>query len=174
MTTGCTLTTPAMGRRSLLFTRPETGRGQASLWTAAAAPDHRLWTTLRGPVDPSRLPTCPLPRRRGRPPTTHQSHQSKERDDLRNSQSPSRHWRTSTAQTGGPYLSIEVGHTGLSKAAVLQIATEPYSGAGLVLVAVVVDSSGSTARSVSTRPNRGFGRPVAWCAHGAARLASRQ
>ena len=44
--------------------RPETGRGQASLWTAAAAPDHRLWTTLRGPVDPSRLPTCPLPRLR--------------------------------------------------------------------------------------------------------------
>jgi len=33
-----------------------------------------------------------------------------------------------------------------------------------VLVAVVVDSSGSTARSVSARPNRGFGRPVAWCA----------
>jgi len=33
-----------------------------------------------------------------------------------------------------------------------------------VLVAVVVDSSGSTAHSVSTRPNRGFGRPVAWCA----------
>jgi hypothetical protein len=48
--------------------------------------------------------------------------------------------------------------------AVLQIATKPYSGAGLVLVAVVVDSSSSTARSVSTRPNQGFGRPVAWCA----------
>src|SRR6266851_3241695 len=28
-------------------------------------------------------------------------------------------WRTSTAQTGGPYLSIEVGHTGLSKATAL-------------------------------------------------------
>jgi hypothetical protein len=33
-----------------------------------------------------------------------------------------------------------------------------------VLVAVVVDWSGSTAYSVSTRPNRGFARPVAWCA----------
>src|SRR3982074_3809568 len=31
--------------RSLRLTVPETGRGQASLWTAAAAPDHRLWTT---------------------------------------------------------------------------------------------------------------------------------
>src|SRR5712691_7470916 len=28
--------------------------------------------------------------------------QPKERDDLRQLQSPSRHWRTSTAQTGGP------------------------------------------------------------------------
>src|SRR5437870_12609621 len=83
MTTACMPTTPARGTRSLLSTVPETGRGQASLWTAAAAPDHRLWTTLWGPVDPSRLPTCPLPRRRRRPPTTHQSHQSKERDDLR-------------------------------------------------------------------------------------------
>src|SRR6266849_5298640 len=72
MTTACSWTTPAMGRRSLLFTRPETGRGQASLWTAAAAPDHRLWTTLRGPVDPSRLPTCPLPPRRRRPPVRYQ------------------------------------------------------------------------------------------------------
>jgi hypothetical protein len=52
--------------RALWLTVPETGRGQASLWTAAAAPDHRLWTTQRGPVDPSRLPTCPLPRRLGR------------------------------------------------------------------------------------------------------------
>src|SRR5438270_10409134 len=64
MMTTCSLTTPATGTRSLLFTRPETGWGDASLWTAAAAPDHRLWTTLRGPVDPSRLPTSPLPRQR--------------------------------------------------------------------------------------------------------------
>src|SRR6266849_4431229 len=83
MTTACTTTTSPTVTRSLRLTLPETGRGQASLWTAAAAPDHKLWTTLRGPVDSSRLPTCPLPRRRGRPPTTHQSHQSKERDDLR-------------------------------------------------------------------------------------------
>src|SRR6266516_3399092 len=66
MTPTCVTTTSATTPRSLLPTRPETGRGQASLWTAAAAPDHRLWTTLRGPVDPSRLPTCPLPRRRRR------------------------------------------------------------------------------------------------------------
>jgi hypothetical protein len=68
--------------------RPETGRGQASLWTAAAAPDHRLWTTLRGPVDPFRLPTSPLPRRLGRTSsrasiTTHQR-----RDDYSNCWSP--------------------------------------------------------------------------------------
>ena len=56
------------GRTNTLvaLTRPETGWRQASLWTAAAAPDHRLWTTLRGPLDPSRLPTCPLPLRRRR------------------------------------------------------------------------------------------------------------
>jgi len=42
---------------------------------------------------------------------------------------------------------------------VLQIATQPYSGVGLVLVAVVVDSSGSSARSVSTRPEPGL-RPT--------------
>src|SRR6266702_7738988 len=66
MTPTCVTTSSATTPRSLLPTRPETGRGQASLWTAAAAPDHRLWTTLRGPVDPSRLPTCPLPRRRRR------------------------------------------------------------------------------------------------------------
>src|SRR6266704_7040418 len=64
MTPTCVTTTSATTPRSLLPTRPETGRGQASLWTAAAAPDHRLWTTLRGPLDPSRLPTSPRPRRR--------------------------------------------------------------------------------------------------------------
>src|SRR6266849_2768400 len=97
--------------RSVRLTGQETGREQASLWTAAAAPDHKLWTTLRGPVDPSRLPTCPLPLRRGRPPTTHQSHQSKER---RLTPSASRRIGTDEhrqALTGGPYLSIEVGHT---------------------------------------------------------------
>src|SRR6266567_4533205 len=94
---------------------PETGRGQASLWTAAAAPDHRLWTTLRGPVDPSRLPTCPLPLRRGRPPTTHQSHQSKERRLTPSAKSPNRHWRTSTGPNrwaipehrSGPYRLVK-------------------------------------------------------------------
>src|SRR6266852_4610144 len=116
MTTACMTTTPPTVTRSLRLTIPETGRGQASLWTAAAAPDHRLWTTLRGPLDPSRLPTCPLPLRRGRPPTTHQSHQSKER---RLTPTASRRVGTGghrQALTGGPYLSIEVGHTGLSKA----------------------------------------------------------
>jgi len=33
-----TTTTSAMTTRSLLSTGPEMGRGQASLWTAAAAP----------------------------------------------------------------------------------------------------------------------------------------
>src|SRR6266567_7756776 len=61
---------------------PETGRGQASLWTAAAAPDHRLWTTLRGPVDPSRLPTCPLPRRRWRATRYLSITTNQRRDDL--------------------------------------------------------------------------------------------
>jgi hypothetical protein len=112
-------TTPVTGTRSLLSTRPETGRGQASLWTAAAAPDHRLWTTLRGPVDPSRLTTCPLPRRR-RASSNLSITTNQRRDDLRtllktpvaelalvNIDSP---------QTGGPFPSIKVGHTGLSKA----------------------------------------------------------
>ena len=62
---------------------PETGRGDASLWTAAAAPDHRLWTTLRGPVDPSRLPTCPLPRRRRRASSNLSITTNQRRDDLR-------------------------------------------------------------------------------------------
>src|SRR5438876_1119925 len=116
MTTACMTTTPPTVTHSLRLTIPKTGRGQASLWTAAAAPDHRLWTTLWGPVDPSRLPTCPLPLRRGRHPTTHQSHHSKER---RLTPIPSRRVGTGghrQALTGGPYLSIEVGHTGLSKA----------------------------------------------------------
>jgi len=116
-------TTPVTGTRSLLSTRPETGRGQASLWTAAAAPDHRLWTTLRGPVDPSRLTTCPLPRRRRRASSNLSITTNQRRDDLRtllktpvaelalvNIDSP---------QTGGPFPSIKVGHTGLSKAAPL-------------------------------------------------------
>src|SRR6266536_5355020 len=90
MTTACTLTTPAMGTRSLLFTRPETGRGQASLWTAAAAPDHRLWTTLRGPLDPSSLPTCPLPRRRRRASRYLSITTNQRRDDLQPTPSPSR------------------------------------------------------------------------------------
>jgi hypothetical protein len=124
MTTACTLTTPAMGTRSLLFTWPETGRGQASLWTAAAAPDHRLWTTLRGPVDPSRLPTCPLPRRRRRASrylsiTTTQ----KERRPTDLFQVPVAEpalVNIDSPQTGGPFPSIKVGHTGLSKATVGQ------------------------------------------------------
>src|SRR5712691_614483 len=75
MTPTCVTTTSATTTRSLLPTRPETGRG--------------------------------------RPPTTHQSHQSKER---RLTPSASRRIGTGEhrqALTGGPYLSIEVGHTGL-------------------------------------------------------------
>jgi hypothetical protein len=84
------------GTHSLLSTLPETGRGQASLWTAAAAPDHRLWTTLRGPVDPSRLPTCPLPRRRRRASkhlsiTTNQRRETTS-EPYSKPQSPRRHW----------------------------------------------------------------------------------
>src|SRR5713101_6525976 len=110
MMTAGPLTTPATGTRSLISTVPETGRGQASLWTAAAAPDHRLWTTLRGPLDPSRLPTSPRPRRRLRvagehPITTHQRRT--------NDRTPAPLARVGSveyqqAQTGGPYPSIEV------------------------------------------------------------------
>src|SRR6266852_8708912 len=120
MTTACTLTTPATGTRSLLFIRPETGRGQASLWTAAAAPDHRLWTTLRGPLDPSSLPTCPLPRRRRRASRNLSITTNQRRDDLRTLlQAPVAEpalVNIDSPQTGGPFPSIEVGHTGLSKA----------------------------------------------------------
>src|SRR6266851_7577045 len=116
MTTACTLTTPAMGTRSLLFTVPETGRGQASLWTAAAAPDHRLWTTLRGPVDPSRLPTCPLPRRRGHASSQASITTNQRRDDPFQASDADGADEHRQALTGGPSLSIEVGHSGLSKA----------------------------------------------------------
>src|SRR5216684_745658 len=108
-----------MGTRSLLFTRPETGRGQASLWTAAAAPDHRLWTTLWGPLDPSRLPTCPLPRRRRRASRYLSITTNQRRDDLRTLlQAPVAEpalVNIGSPQTGGPFPSIKVGHTGLSK-----------------------------------------------------------
>src|SRR5713226_1881264 len=111
-----------MGTRSLLFTRPETGRGQASLWTAAAAPDHRLWTTLWGPLDPSRLPTCPLPRRRRRASRYLSITTNQRRDDLRTLlQAPVAEpalVNIDSPQTGGPFPSIKVGHTGLSKARV--------------------------------------------------------
>src|SRR5258708_3630649 len=83
MTTACVPTTAVTGTSSLLSTVPETGRGQASLWTAAAAPDHRLWTTLRGPLDPSRLPTCPHPRRRRRVARNLSITTNQRRDDLR-------------------------------------------------------------------------------------------
>jgi hypothetical protein len=88
--------------------RPETGRGQASLWTAAAAPDHRLWTTLRGPVDPSRLTTCPLPRLWGRPPATHQSQPIKGETIYFAASVADLLAAIKKALTGGPFLSIEV------------------------------------------------------------------
>src|SRR6266496_1177717 len=113
-------TTPARGTRALLSTVPETGRGQASLWTAAAAPDHRLWTTLRGPLDPSRLPTCPLPLRRRRASRYLSITPIKRRDDLTTyATAPVAETalvNIDGPQTGGPFPSIEVGHTGLSKA----------------------------------------------------------
>src|SRR5437016_7408666 len=108
--------TPARGTRSLLSTVLETGRGQASLWTAAAAPDHRLWTTLRGPLDPSSLPTCPLPRRRRRASRYLSITTNQRRDDLL--QAPvgeAALVNINSPQTGGPSPSIELGHTGLSK-----------------------------------------------------------
>jgi hypothetical protein len=119
---GLILTTTCMPSatpsRSLLLTRPETGRGHASLWTAAAAPDHRLWTTLRGPVDPSRLPTSPHPATAAACRQRAINHNQSKEDErpYSGSVSPSRQRSTSQAQPGGPYLSIKVGHTGLSKA----------------------------------------------------------
>src|SRR5438034_8211038 len=112
MATACMPTTPARGTRSLLSTVPETGRGQASLWTAAAAPDHRLWTTLRGPVDPSGLTTCPLPlRRRGRASSHASLATNQRRDDLFQASATDGADEHQQVFTGGPYLSIEVGHT---------------------------------------------------------------
>ena len=113
-------TTSATGRDRRSPTRPETGRGHASLWTAAAAPDHRLWTTLRGPLDPSRLPTCPLPLRRRRASRYLSITPIKRRDDLTTyATAPVAETalvNIDGPQTGGPFPSIEVGHTGLSKA----------------------------------------------------------
>src|SRR5439155_2885664 len=114
-------TPSATPSRSSLLNRPETGRGDASLWTAAAAPDHRLWTTLRGPLDPSRLPTSPHPRRRRRRAPRYLSITTNQRrHDLRTLlQAPVAEpalVNIDSPQTGGPFPSIEVGHTGLSKA----------------------------------------------------------
>ena len=116
---GLILTTTRMlpTMATLRLGQPETGRGDASLWTAAAAPDHRLWTTLRGPVDPSWLPTSPLPRRRLRiakeqPIPIIQ----KERRRTQHTSCRSATGAHPEALTGGPFPSIEVGHTGLSKA----------------------------------------------------------
>src|SRR6266566_8087392 len=118
MTTACMTTTSPTVTRSLRLTVPETGRGQASLWTAAAAPDHRLWTTLRGPVDPSRLPTCPLPRRRRRASRYQSITTNQRRHDLRTLlQAPVAEpalVNIDSPQTGGPFPSIKLGHTGLS------------------------------------------------------------
>ena len=102
---GLILTTTCMPSRhhhydSSLLTRPETGRGDASLWTAAAAPDHRLWTTLRGPLDPSRLPTSPLPRRR-LPFAGEQSITTNQRRTT--DRTPAAHARVSSDQFSGPH-----------------------------------------------------------------------
>src|SRR6266511_1716839 len=91
MLTACMPTAPTTGARLLPSTRPEEPeRGHASLWTAAAAPDHRLWTSLRGPLDPSSLPTCPLPRRRRRASRYLSITTNQRRDDLQPTPSPSR------------------------------------------------------------------------------------
>ena len=110
---GLILTTPctssATPSRSSLLTQPETGRGDASLWTAAAAPDHRLWTTLRGPLDPSRLPTSPHPRRRLRVASEQSIQPIKGgRPIVLRLPNPESAEITSQAQTGGPFPSIKV------------------------------------------------------------------
>jgi hypothetical protein len=123
LTTTCT--SAATPSRSSLLTRPETGRGDAGLWTAAAAPDHRLWTTLRGPLDPSRLPTSPHPTAVACRQRAINHNQSKEDDrPYSGCASPSQQRSTSTSQalTGGPYLNIEVGRSGLSKPLALCLA----------------------------------------------------
>jgi hypothetical protein len=123
LTSATTTRTTSTPPPSLRLTAPETGRGQASLWTAAAAPDHRLWTTLRGPVDPSRLPPCPLPRRLGR-----NSSCASITANRKEKRSDPNLWSADTASehqqplTGGPYLSIEVGRSGLSKPQVTMLA----------------------------------------------------
>jgi hypothetical protein len=98
-----TATSVMPARATLLLDQPETGRGDASLWTAAAAPDHRLWTTLRGPLDPSRLPTSPLPRRRLRLSSEQPANHNHSKEDDRpysGSVSASRHRSLSQALTG--------------------------------------------------------------------------
>src|SRR6266849_2459658 len=127
MTTVCMPITPARGTRSLLSTVPETGRGQASLWTAAAAPDHRLWTTLRGPWTPLEVahlppPTTTVACSRNRSITTNQR-----RDDLRtllqapvaepalaNIDSPPNRWAIPEHQSG-PYRLVKSNPRGSSR-----------------------------------------------------------
>ncbi len=69
-------------------------------------------------------------------------------------------WRHAAACGLGSRAASVYRARACSKIATATVPSSSRTGA----VAVVVDWSGSTARSVSTRPNRGFARPVAWSA----------
>ena len=167
VTTSSATTTPS----SLLSTWPETGRGHASLWTAAAAPDHRLWTTLRGSGGPLLVAHIP-------PPTTAvacrqratNSNQSKERRLTQHTSCRPGTGENPEAQTGGPFPSIEVGHPGLSKAnqqaggvhelarVAERLVPSPWSfGVTKKGMSKLTPSSGSLLRSYLTKKQPVFG-----------------
>src|SRR5712692_7858141 len=112
MTTVCMPITPARGTRSLLSTVPETGRGQASLWTAAAAPDHSFGQPYGVRWTPPGCPLAPSHDDGGVPPGTYQSQPITRRDDLRTLlQAPVAEpalVNIDSPQTGGPFPSIKV------------------------------------------------------------------
>src|SRR5712691_1961262 len=122
MTPTCVTTTSATTTRSLLPTRPETGRGQASLWTAAAAPDHRLWTTLEGSGGPLQVAHLPPPTTTGAS-SNHASITSiKGETTYAKRQSPNRHWRTSTGPNRWAIPEHRSGPYRLVKSTRLQVA----------------------------------------------------
>src|SRR5713101_9421855 len=117
MTPACMTTPPLAETNSLRRTcrrrggdKPACGQLLRHLTTGFGQPYGVRWTPPGCPLAPSHDDGGVLQ------PRINDINQRRE-TTYANSQSPSRHWRTSTAQTGGPYLSIEVGHTGLSKAA---------------------------------------------------------
>src|SRR5712691_13063359 len=141
MMTACMPTTPARGTRSLLSTVPETGGDKPAcgqllrhLTTGFGQPYGVRWT-------PPGCPLAPSHDDGGVPPGTYQSQPIKRRDDLttyaKGPVAETALVNIDGPKTGGPFPSIKVGHTGLSKADSLidPIVSCAGDGQGFLLIA---------------------------------------